>query len=591
MDEKTDPGQPPKKKRRGARLLLGISLMGLLTLGAAAVGVIFVAQDGGLAGLGGGGGKAEGFLEVSIEPGLADAPGETGLSLDPKDFPPLVTEVASDIRHAAEDPDITGLYLEVTGADVGWASLQEIRDAIVAFSASGKPCYAYGDAYDNKAYFLASACSQIYLAPAGVMLVNGFSITTEYYAGTFEKVGVRANFEHVGDFKSAVEPFERPGPSEAASAAVDGLLDSLYGQMVAGIAAGRKLDPEVVRAIVDDPPITPEQALAAKLVDGLKYRDEVRDGLAGEERTTLGEYRPDGGNPFGGGKKIVVVHAEGSIISGESGNPVFGGSFVGDRSFAEMLEDVRDDEDVVAVVLRVNSPGGSGLASDNMWRELQRVRTGGKPVVVSMGDYAASGGYYIATASDRIVAEPGTLTGSIGVFGGKLNFGGMFEKIGVTTHTWQRGQLAGLFSGTSDFSDAERAKFRSFLETFYETFLGRVAEGRKLSRDEVHAVAQGRVWTGEQALGHKLVDELGGLDVAIARARELAGVGAEEEVTLERLPRRRTFLDQLLDDMQSAEAPAVLAELRPTFARLEALARVLDGGGVAAVMPVAIEIR
>lgn len=593
---------PRRRSRTGARLLVGISVMGLLTLGAATAGLLFFAKDGVMPGAGS---KAEGFLEVELSGKLADAPGDVGFALDPGDFPPLVTEVADGIRRAAKDDRIDGLYLEVADVGVGWAGVQEIRDAVKTFSASGKPCYAYAQALDNKAYYLASACKEIYMAPAGLMLVNGFAITTEYYAGTFEKLGVRSNFEHVGDFKSAVEPFERSGPSEPASLAMDGLLDSLYGQFVAGIAEGRGLTEDEVRALVDDPPITPEAALAAKLVDGLKYRDEVREDLAGEDRTPVKKYR-EHGSAFSSNPRIAVVHAEGQIVSGKSGSPLFGGAFVGDETMHEIFEEVREDEDVVAVVLRVNSPGGSGLASDAMWHDLERIQADGKPVVVSMGDYAASGGYYIAAGADRIVAEPGTLTGSIGVFGGKMNFAGLFDKAGVTMHTWQRGQLAGMLSGTTDFSDAERAKFRQFLEGFYDVFLQRVADGRKMDKAAVHEIAQGRVWTGQQALERGLVDELGGLDVAVTRARELAKVAEDAEVDILRLPRRKTLVDQILDDMGSTapqgavEAAAVEAalaeavavpEVRESLGRLLGLARVLEDGGVAATLPGTIRIE
>jgi protease-4 len=587
------PPQPPRARPqragRGARLLIGISIMGFVTMAAAAAGVVFFARDG----LPGGGVTPNSFLEVDLTGPLTDAPADGGFVVDPKDFPPLVTEVAASIRRAAKDDQIQGLYLEVGSIGAGWASTQELHDAVAAFSASGKPCHAYGETFDNKGYYLASACTNVYLAPAGLMLLNGFSVTTEYYAGTLEKVGVTSNFEHVGDFKSAVEPFERTGPSEAASLATSELLDSLYEQLVQGVARGRKMEPEQVRGIVDAAPITPEAAKAAGLVDDLKYRDEVREGLAGEERTELADYR-ELGLSLGGGRAIAVVHADGQIISGESGSPLFGGSMVGDRTLGELLEDVREDDDIAAVVLRVNSPGGSGLASDMIWRDIRRTRDAGKPVVVSMGDYAASGGYYIAAAADAIVAEPGTLTGSIGVFGGKMNLAGLYDKLGITLHTWQRGQLSSLLSPTSDFSEMERARFRDFLQGFYEVFLTRVAEGRNMTREQVHTVAQGRVWTGAQALERGLVDELGGLDVAISKARSLAGVPEDEDIGIVRLPKRRTFLDQMVEDLQSARLPAeaaALPEVKAAYDRLVALDRVLARGGVAAMLPGTIEIR
>ncbi|MEN9786413.1 MAG: signal peptide peptidase SppA [Pseudomonadota bacterium] len=574
-----DPVQPPPSRR--AWVLLGLG--GLVTFGAlVAAGVAFAVR--------GHHGEAQtGFLEVHLDETMADAPGDAGLTLDPGDFPPLVTETAAALRRAAADPKVTGLYLEVGGTGLGWAGTQELRDAVTAFTASGKPCHAWAQELDNKGYYLASACDQIHLAPAGLMLVNGLAVTHAYYAGTLEKVGVKANFEHVGDYKSAVEPFTRAGPSDAASEATEGLLGNLWDQVVDGIAAGRSIDAERVRALVDDPPMTPQAALEGGWVDALSYRDQVREEKAGPERLELGDYVRDAPS---GTRTVAVVHAEGQIVSGESDSPLFGGTMIGDESFIEILDDVREDEEVAAVVLRVNSPGGSGLASDNIWHAVERLKAAGKPVVVSMGDYAASGGYYIAAGADRIVAEPGTLTGSIGVFGGKMNVAGLYDKLGITLHTWQRGAVAGLLSPTSDFSELERAKFRAFLEGFYETFLTRVAEGRGMQRDAVHAVAQGRVWTGAQALDRKLVDELGGLDVAIARARELAKIPADESLTLRRLPERRTLFEQLLADVEgkggarlAVDPMAMDPALRDAVGGFVALSRVLDHGGVAAMLP------
>jgi protease-4 len=284
---------------------------------------------------------------------------------------------------------------------------------------------------------------------------------------------------------------------------------------------------------------------------------------------------------------VAIVHAEGAIVSGDSDQQLFGGRMVGDRSMRKLLSDLREDEDVAAVVLRVNSPGGSGLASDNIWRELERLKAAEKPIVVSMGDYAASGGYYIAAPADWIVAQPGTLTGSIGVFGGKINLAGAWENLGVTSHTWQRGRMAMLLSPMADFSEEERGKFKSFLQSFYDVFLDRVASGRDLERADVDAIAQGRVWTGEQALERKLVDELGGLDEALARARELAHLG--DDVRIERFPKRRTFLEQIMDDLENRQARAAVAALpeplRSAWADASVVARVLEGTGVAAMLP------
>ena len=578
--------------KKSTRLLLWTSILGFLLAIVLAIAVLLIVSfDGGLPTSG------PRTLVLELEGTLPDGPSQGAFILDEADFPPLLTELTQVITAAADDEDIDGLYIELQPIGLGLAGVQELADALHTFRESGKPCTVQADQLGNKEFLLAAACGDIHLAPAGLVLVNGLAVEHTYYAETLEKVGVKPNFAHVGDFKTAVEPFERTGPSEAAMEATDAMLDSLYGQFVTLAARGRGLDEAQVRTVIDQLPLTPAAAQEAGLVDGQAYAGELRpdeDASIDLDRY-LSRVRADNRqNP-----QIAVIHAEGSIVSGESGSGMFGGSFVGDIDLIADLEQARDDEDVVAVVLRVNSPGGSGLASDNIWHAVQAVREA-KPVVVSMGDYAASGGYYIAMGSDRIVAQPGTLTGSIGVFGGKMNVRGLYEKLGFHLHGYKRGELADIFSGTSDFSEGGRERFEAYLETFYQLFLGRAAEGRGMSVDAMHAVAQGRVWTGAQALERGLVDDLGGLDVAIAQARDIAGV--TEETGILRLPRQRTFLEELLDDIQNASIGAragdpnlEIARLlgaEPALQALETMARVLGpDAGVAAMPPCLIEVR
>ncbi len=531
-------------------------------------------------------------LHLRVSPLLADSPGNEGLVMDPLEFPPLTSEVTAALRTAADDEDIEGLFLEVGSSGLGWAQTQELRDAISAFSDSGKPCVVWADALGNKEYYLASACEEIHLAPAGLSLVNGLSMTQMYYGDAFEKYGISANFEHVGDFKSAVEPYERSGPSEAAAEATNTLLDSLYGQLVAGIAEGRGWDEGQARSVVDDPPITPDQALERGLVDGLSYRDEIADARFDDSLRTMSSYvRSLRSDWRSGDGTVAVIHAEGAIVGGSSGADLFGSRFIGDRTLVKQLEEVREDEDIEAVVLRVNSPGGSGSASDSIWRAVELTKAE-KPVVISMGDYAASGGYYISMGSDYIYAEPGTLTGSIGVFGGKINPSAAMEEFGLDFHTYQRGQHATLFSGTHDFDDAGREKFRDFLSGFYDTFITKAADGRGMSKDDLHAVAQGRVWTGEQALERGLVDELGSLDDAVAKAAELASI--EGTPAIHRLPERKGFFDLLFEDMaepQEVEALMAIPGVNEVLPEVMMLDRVLEGGGVAALSPVRVTIE
>lgn len=613
---------------KSTRLLLVVAVIGVVVMVAVTVAAVILLRGDGL----GGSGEPE-WLHVRVSSSIGDAPGSEGIIMDAHDLPPLSSELARAITDAATDDGVEGVFLEIQSVGMGWAQLDSVRRSLDTLREAGKPCVAWAPAMTNKEYFLASACEEIHLAPAGLFFVNGLSVTQSYYAGTFEKIGVTANFEHVGDFKSAIEPYQRTGPSDAASEAMNTLLDSLFGQLVAGVATGRKMEPEQARALIEDPPLTPEGALAAGLIDHLSYRDQVIERLLDEGE---GEALPDDEEIAGddaaqvkgedaapeedededepdeddllklkdylsdrraswseGSDSVAVVYAEGQIIDGESGNEFFGGQMIGDITLVKSLEKLRDDDDVVAVVLRVNSPGGSGSASDAIWRAVERVKEK-KPIVVSMGDYAASGGYYISAGASYIFAERGTLTGSIGVFGGKLVLGGAMEKIGVTTYTYERGAYASLFSSSRPFSDNDRAKFRTFLESFYQTFLDRCAAGRDMSKEDVHAVAQGRVWTGEQALDRGLIDELGGVDDAIAKAVALAGADAAD-VEIRRLPERKGFLDQLMSDLQNPSAavdarlapPELLAspEIRGAVRDGLMLERVLSGNGVAAMLP------
>jgi protease-4 len=600
------------------RLLLSVAALGAFIMVASTIALVLLMQSD-LPSLDG---KPR-WLKARIAGQLAEAPGNEALLVDPLDLPPLTSELTASLREAATDDSIRGVYLEVGPIGGGWAAVQEIRDALLVVRDAGKPCVVWADTLTTKEYVLASPCT-IHLAPAGLVFVEGLSTTRMYYAETFERYGVSANFAHVGDFKSAVEPYERTGPSEAAQAANDALLDSIYAQMIATIADGRGVEPSVAEGWLNDPPMTPGGALAAGMVDHLSYADEARHSLlalqaddsgeeedgttATEDATTtdtteeadkepefkaLSDYLRTRRQEWKqGSDKVAVIYAEGTIVSGKSNQDMFGSSYIGDRTVVAQLKKVREDDSVKAVVLRVNSPGGSGSASDAMWREIVRTRDA-KPLIVSQGDYAASGGYYMSMAADRIFASPGTITGSIGVFGGKMNLAGVYESFGVHLHTDQRGRYASMLSSTKDFDEAERAKFQSFLGGFYEIFTTKAAEGRGMTVEDIHAVAQGRVWTGEQALGHGLIDELGGLDAAVAYAATAAEL---DSYALVRYPERRSFMDQLIEeltdpnpgaDARLAEALAPMRGLGGTesIAGLVRLRRVLADGGAAMLLP------
>lgn len=601
-----DTSTPSSKPNTGGSqwALIAVTVIGALTF-LASIGVIVwlvTYEDGGEVSEGS-------FLRVNLSGALSDAPAQGGLVLDPADIPPTTTEMALAIQQAATDERITGLYLTLGNLGGGWGSLQELRGAIGQFEEAGKPCVVYAETLTTGSYYLASACDQIILAPAGLSMVTGLQSSVTYYAGTLEKLGISAEFEHVGDFKSGPEPFMQDGPSESASQAMEFLLDGLYDEMVAGIAQGRDMSPDDVRARIDSPSLSAQAALEAGLVDALAFQDVVvaRAHASGEEGwlsslqspvteteresipsryTRLSEYlKGVRAEQRSQSQHVAVIAAEGAIMSGPAGGGLFGSAGLTDQSFRSWMKAARKDDSVGAVVVRVNSPGGSGLASDMMWREVLLTQEAGKPVVISMGDYAASGGYYISAPADWVVAQPSTITGSIGVFGGKMNLSGMYEKVGMTSHSWKRGEESDMFSGDSGFSENGRAAYRRFLSDFYEVFLAKVGEGRDMERDAVHAVAQGRVWTGRQALEHGLVDEIGGLDVALRKAEELAGLG---EAGVKHFPERKDFMQLLLEDLESGGTVKVDLGLGPIGTEAVTDVLVLDHilkDGAAALLP------
>ncbi|MEM6926142.1 MAG: signal peptide peptidase SppA [Myxococcota bacterium] len=608
----TPPSPPPAPRpRSGMGPLVAITAIGA-ALFAASLGFVFYfagSVDLGTV-------EEDSVLVVRLDGQIQDAPQMGGL-IDPEDFPATTTEIAAAIEAAAEDDRIRGLWLRLDAPSLGWAGTQEVHDALSVLRSSGKPCVAYSESYASDTYLLASACDTVVLTPAGVGMVNGIASSTTYYAELFEKIGVQAEMEHVGDFKSAVEPYERMEPSEAAAEATNVLLDSLWDQWLARVAEARGIDATMLRSWVDDVAMSPTAALDRGLVDALAYPDQIRrhldrlgeedwaESLADDETktrrvklTAVDEYLKGIRAQWSNATKFVgIIHASGPIVSGEADGGLFGSQSVADRTMARWLREAREDARIVGLVLRVDSPGGSGLASDLIWREIVRFQQTKRPVVISMGNAAASGGYYIAAPADHVVAQPGTITGSIGVFGGKFNVGGVYDKVGVSETTYKRGALSDLFSTTEPFSDEGRAVYQEFLSGFYERFLTVVAEGRGLDRDAVHEVAQGRVWTGEQALERKLVDELGGLERAIAKVEELSG---ESSLGRTRWPKRKGFVELLLEDLEQREDPlaavGMMADLpwsplsREEWVQLLLLDRILADNGVAAIVPGGLEI-
>ncbi len=535
---------------------------------------------------------------------------------------------------------------------------------------SGKPVSCWMEAAGNKEYLLALTCDRIFMAPEGFFLVNGLHLGVTFYKGTLDKLGVRAEFTRAGKYKSAIEPMTSQEMSAPYREMMEALADSLYGHLVKRIAQRRSMTEAQVLALIDDPPLTARAAWQAGLIDGLFYDDQMRAWLSGkpvlpdslgddddsgapapmvatddddsgapapavvtaddddsaagrhgtgrapdpriQTRAADADDAPrmgmrsylDGRSSLSGGRgsKVAVVFCEGQITSGKSRT----GSSMGSDTIARAIRRARLDDDIGAIVLRVDSPGGSGLASDVMWREVELARVENhKPVVVSMSDLAASGGYYIAMGADAIVAHPTTLTGSIGVFAGKYDISGLYEKIGLTSESIKRGEYSDLFVLNKGLGPEGTAKLEEFVDAFYGTFLAKAAQGRGTTTEAIHAVAQGRVWTGEQADDIGLVDAMGSLRTAIAMAKDRAGIEGDTRLAL--YPRMPSFWEELLqgggplgmlstagalDVAVLSEGGAALLGDELTGARsLLEVAPLLGSGQPVLLAPYAIEVR
>jgi len=460
-----------------------------------------------------------------------------------------------NLQKAKRDSRIKTVLLMPSGLQLPyWAKVQELRDAVIDFRKSGKRVVAFLEYGGDREYFLASAADKVYLLPSSPLDLSGVASYEIFLRGAFDKVGAYPDFIHIGDYKSAANQLTEKGFTPAHREMTESLNRDMYDQLVRGIAEGRKKSEQDVRALLDQGPFVPEEALRLGLVDDLAYEDELDD-----REPTLSEDdmdRIEGRNylritpasvGFRPRSRIALVYAVGTIASGKSTFDPLNGTVLGSDTLIEQIRDARDDDSVKAIVLRVDSPGGSALASDVIWRELMITRQAdnARPLIVSMSDLAASGGYYIAMAGDSIVAQPGTLTGSIGVFGGKIAIGGALNKIGVNHDAVVSGPNASIDSPFTPFTPSQRVKVQSMMQSIYDDFVEKAAESRKTTPEKMHAVAQGRVWTGQQARERGLVDALGGLDTAIAIAKERAKIPKDEDVELVVFTGQRTLYEAL----------------------------------------------
>ncbi len=518
--------------------------------------------------------------------------------------PLTVENIWAMLRHAAADPRIKAVVFEPSGTSVGWAKMQEIRADLEQFRQSGKPLIAYLKNPSVRDYYMASACSKIYMSPTDVLDVKGIAFELLYFKNTLDKLGVHVDVEHAGKYKDFGDMFTRANMSPETNEVMSSLADDIFGDLVNTIAKGRRQDPAAVRATIDEGPFLAKQAKAKGLVDELRYEDETFGELRNQlhqselKKTTEREYvnAPDNTGGGGSGDRIAFIAAEGSITRGDPDSSASDDGLEAEP-FNKILARVGNDKNLKGVIVRIDSPGGDAIASDAMWRAMNELRKR-KPVVISMSDAAASGGYFMAMTGDTIVAYPGTETGSIGVVFGKPNLHGLYDKLGVTKDFVSRGRFARIESDYESLTEPERKKLVEGIDSDYEDFVGKVAAARHKPVSVIEPLAQGRVWLGDQAKANGLVDELGGIDRAIELLKAKAHIPSGNKVSLVLYPGKRSIFDVLFRSSGDAEAEA---RARAVFSGVglgpvgeawhNAGLRVWMRGGMLRMMPYSIQIR
>ena len=540
----------------------------------------------------------------------------------------LFADTETDLRtfverldKAAKDKTIAGAVLAICNPSAGPGKIEELRGAIARFRATGKKIYAELESAMPSDYLIACACDEIMMPESGDLILPGIHAEATFYKGLFGKLGIEADFVHIGAYKGAAEPLTQDKFSEPVRQNLNALIDSMYDELVTTIVKHRPLSIAQAKEIIDRGMISATKAKELGLIDRIGYPDELREFLTESHKaepfvyvTNYGEKAVD--TDFSGptgvlklmqammggesksttprGKKIAVIYATGAITTGESAGDLFGDTVMGSTTIIEALREANKDEQVVAIVLRIDSPGGSALASDLIWHETQVIE---KPIVASMGDYAASGGYYIAMGADEVFAAPGTVTGSIGVVGGKVAVKGLLDKIGVTTETIQRGKNSGLFAMSGRFTESERQVVTESMEEVYRQFTAKAAAGRKMPVEKLRELAGGRVYSGRQAKENGLVDKIGTLHDAIASAKLLAGLAKDAAVRIEVLPEPTSLLDSLFatsegeKEVRLGRSLELLAPELAVVARKANRLRVMFDRPAALVMPFELEIR
>jgi protease-4 len=540
------------------------------------------------------------ILEANFEQPLVEDVPETPTAKFALQDRTTVRDVVDALDRGGADDRVKGVVARIGAVPMGMAQTQELREAVQRFRSHKKFAVAFAETFGefgpgNNAYYLATAFDQIYLQPSGDVGLTGVMLETPFIKGTLQKLGASFHGDHRYEYKNALNTFTETKYTAPHKEAMEKVMNSWVGQLKDGICSARQISPDQFQNVVDKGPYLGKEAVDAKLVDGLAYRDEVYDQVkkkasSDAEFLYLDKYLDRAGRPHDKGKTIALIYGAGGVARGKSEyNAVNGSQTMGSDTVASAFRAAVADKDVKAILFRVDSPGGSYVASDTIWREVVNARKAGKPVIVSMGDLAGSGGYFVAMAADKIVAQPGTITASIGVLGGKVLSAGFWDKIGLSWDEVHNGANATMFTGVQDYTPAEWQRFEAWLDRVYEDFTSKVADGRKLPKEKVLEIAKGRIWSGEDAKGLGLVDELGGFDTALNLAKKSANIAEREEVKIVVFPHKKTLIESILQregpDNSEKDAAGAAAVMSQMLRVVQPVAREMHALGVDANEP------
>ena len=525
------------------------------------------------------------IIELDLEQPLVEKPNSLMASLGVSE-PLSLRGAIETLERASHDPHVKVLVARINTGAAGLARNQELRDAVMRFRASGRKAIAFAETFgevapSNGGYYLATAFDEIYLQPTGDLGLTGLRAESPFYRGTFDKLGMTPRGGHRHEYKNALNTYTQTELTTAHRESLESLLGSQFSQMVRGISERRKISEAKLRELVNSGPYLAKEALHAGFVDGLLYRDEVyakAHEIAGQkaELLYLDKYRKRAGGAFDKGAHVAVITGSGAVQRGESEfNFMLNDSVMGSDTLTAAFRAAADDDKVKAIIFRVDCPGGSVVASDAILREAGRARKKGKPVIVTMGNLGASGGYYVALDADRVLAQPGTITGSIGVLRMKLVTREFWNKLGMTYGEVETARNASIWSAQADYSPEQQGKLDAWLDHVYAEFTGKVAASRRLPIERVQEIAKGRVWTGEQALELGLIDEVGGWHASIAAARSAARLKSDAPVKLVDFPKKQSIVERLLKKPKNSEHATILAQVAESIRPAVSLAKQL----------------